>query len=160
MSALRTHRIALEDAPTMPRLRVHGASFTGAAPVVPKLRIHGAGLAGAAAVVVNALAPQVAEPESTVTVTGSLVGGGAADSWTFRPISGPSIGLTVAGASATFTAPSTKPPSGAVVVVGVTATLDGTTSAEQTCTITLLPQVRWAWTGSAFVGAPKVPLAV
>lgn len=160
MSTLRTHRLALDLAPAAARLRAHGLALSGTTPAIPKLRIRGLTLAGPAAVVVSALAPQVAEPESTVTVTGALVGGGVADSWTFRPISGPSIGLTVAGASATFTAPSTKPPSGAVVVVGVTATLDGTTSPERTCTITLLPQVRWAWTGTVFVGAPKVPLAV
>lgn len=160
MSKARDYRLSYDVVPATPKVRDYRLDFSGAALSIPKVRDYRLDLSGAAAVVVNALAAQVAEPESTVTISASLLGGGVADTWTFRPISGPPIGLTVAGASATFKAPSTKPPAGAVVVVGVTATLDGTTSAERTCTITLLPQVRWAWNGTVFVGAPKVPLAV
>ena len=160
MSKLRLHGVALETPPPAPKLRVHQVQLTGAAPLAPKLRVHGAAITGAAAVIVAVLPDQTVEPESTVTIAASLLGGGAADSWNVRRVSGPSIGIAGSGATRTFTAPSAMPPAGATVVIGVTATLDGVTSPERTCTITVLPQVSWVWNGTTFVGAKHAAISV
>nr|WP_167405787.1 hypothetical protein [Sphaerisporangium cinnabarinum] len=155
MSKLRVHSAPLETPPRAPKLRIHALSISGVAPLAPRLRIHGAAMTGPAAVLLSALPDQTVEPESTVTIAASLVGGGSPDSWTFRRVSGPSVGISGTGATRTFTAPSAMPPAGASVVIGVTATIGGVTSPERTCTITVLPQVSWVWTGTEFVGSRK-----
>jgi hypothetical protein len=153
-------RNALEAVPSNPKVRWGRSGLEGSVPLVPKVRWGRSAVTGAAAVVVAALPDQTVEPESTVTIAASLLGGGAADSWTFRRVSGPSIGIAGTGASRTFTAPSAMPPAGATVVIGVTATLDGVTSPERTCTITVLPQVSWVWNGTTFVGAKHTAISV
>lgn len=157
-------RNALEAVPSNPKVRWGRSGLEGSVPLVPKVRWGRSAVTGAAAVVVAALPDQTVEPESTVTVAASLLGGGAADSWSFRPVPGSgrttAIGLSGSGATRTFTAPSAMPPAGATVVIGVTATLDGVTSPERTCTITVLPQVSWVWNGTTFVGAKHTAIAV
>lgn len=164
MTKVRWARNAVEVVPAKPRVRWGRSGLEGSVPVVPKVRWARSAMAGAAAVVVAALPDQTVEPETTVTIAASLLGGGAADSWAFRPVPGSgrttAIGLSGSGAARTFTAPSAMPPAGATVVIGVTATLDGVTSPERTCTITVLPQVSWVWNGTTFVGAKHTAIAV
>lgn len=157
-------RNAVEIVPANPRVRWGRSGLEGSAPVVAKVRWGRSAMSGAAAVIVAALPDQTVEPETTVTIAASLVGGSVADSWTFRPVPGAgrttAIGLSGSGATRTFTAPSAMPPAGATVVIGVTATLDGVTSPERTCTITVLPQVSWVWNGTEFVGARHMHISV
>jgi hypothetical protein len=119
-------------------------------PAAAHARWYEAGGTGSPAVIVNAL-PDLAnvEPESTITVTATLVGGGTADTWTWRRVSGPTIGIIGTGATVTFTAPSDI--NGATVVVGVTATIDATTSPERTFTVNVLAQTEWWWTGTGWI---------
>lgn len=158
MTAARWSRSALDVVPATPKVRWGHSGLVGTVVEVPTVRWGHVGLVGAAAVVVQPFADVTVEPESTVTITASLAGGGTADSWTFRRVSGPSVGILGSGATRTLTAPSTAPPAGGVLVIGVQATLDGTTSPERLHTINLLPQVSWVWNGEAFVGAPRTYL--
>lgn len=134
----------------MTKARWISASATGTVLTSAHVRWLSSSATGTAAVVVNPL-PDLGnvEPESTVSVTASLVGGGAADSWAWRRVSGPTIGIITAGASASFTAPSVL--AGTSVVVGVTATVGATTSPEDTFTVTVLPQTEWWWTGTGWI---------
>ena len=160
MSKARDYRLSYDVIPATPKVRDYRLDFQGSALSIPKVRDYRLDLSGAAAVIVAVLPDQTVEPESTVTIAASLLGGGAADSWNVRRVSGPSIGIAGSGATRTFTAPSAMPPAGATVVIGVTATLDGVTSPERTCTITVLPQVSWVWNGTTFVGAKHTAIAV
>jgi hypothetical protein len=104
-------------------------------------------VSGTAAVVVNPIPDQTnLEPESTVTITASLLGGGTADSWVWRVVSGPAVTIVGTGPSVTIAAPSDM--SGASVVIGVKATVGVLQSAEVTTTITSLPQTDWWWSGT------------
>lgn len=140
------------------KVRLGRAELSGTAAIVPKVRYGRLDLAGTAAVLVVPLQPQTVEPESTVNLAAGLVGGGSADSWAWRPISGPSIGILGSGATVSFKAPSAMPP-GTSVVVGVRATVSGTQSPEQTVTITILPQLQWYWTGTVFAGSPSLVMS-
>lgn len=157
MAALRWGRAGL--ASEGPKLRVGRAGVDGTAAVTPKLRVGRAGVTGTAAVLVAALAPQTVEPETLVSLTASLVGGGSADSWTWRVVTGMPVSFSGTGASREFIAPSTLPPGGGTTVIGVRATVGGTTSPEVTVTITLRPQLSWQYNGTQWVGRrPAVAL--
>lgn len=129
-----------------PQGRVYRAAVTGTVPASRLGRVFRAAIAGTASVVIAAFAPRTVEPMSTVSLTAALVGGGVADSYSWRQISGPSVSFTGTGGSRSFPAPSTM--AGAVVVLGVQATVGATTSAEATITITVLPQITWNRTHS------------
>jgi hypothetical protein len=160
MAKVRWGRSALEEpfvAPT-PKVRWGRSALTGTVVVVPKVRWGRSALSGTPAVVLVPLSNQTVEPETVVTVTAALVGGGSADSYTFRRISGAAISFLGSGASRSFYAPSALPP-GTSVTIGVVATIGGVNSVEQTCVITVLPQIRWALSGSTWVGQrPSVPM--
>lgn len=157
MSTVRDYRLSFEP---QPQLRDFRLDLTGTGVVLKTIRDYRFDLSGTAGVLVAPLAGQTVEPESTVTVSASLLTAGPADSWSFRRVSGPSIGISGTGASRTFAAPSQDapvnpavPPQPSTVVVGVTATKDGVTSAERTCAVTIMPQTRWVWNGTKLVGA-------
>ena len=160
MSTARIFRAALEYVPPAPKARLYRAELSGTAiiiPDVPKVRLYRAELSGTAAVLVAPLTGQTVEPLSTVTLTAVLLSAGPADSWTWRRISGPSVGIEGTGATRTFVAPATM--DGTEVVIGVTATKDGVTSNERTVTIAALPQLSWIWDGTAWQAAPISVLA-
>jgi hypothetical protein len=142
-------------APTSARSRVvritgDGAAAAPAAP--PRSRIFRVTGSGAAGVAVAPLADITnVEPESTVTLTAALVGGGTADSWTWRRVSGANIGIASTGATVTFPAPSDI--NGTSVVVGVRATVGGIQSPEATCNVTVLPQLGWWWDPAGWIPA-------
>ena len=81
-----------------------------------------------------------------VEITALLVGGTPADTYIWRQISGPAVSFLGTGHTRSFTAPSAL--NGAVVVIGVRASVGGTTSPEVTVTITSLPQLVWTRTFS------------
>jgi len=148
MVTLRTGRAGLTlDAA---KLRVGRAGLTGTGSSIPKLRVGRAGLTGTAAVMVNPITPQTVEPEITVTVTATLSGAGS-PTWTWRVVSGIPVSFGGSGATRTFVSPSVMPPGGSTVI-GVTATVGGTTSPEQTVTITYLPQTSWWYDGAQWQG--------
>lgn len=150
MVALRIGRagVALDGA----KLRIGRAGLDGTAVIAPKLRVGRGGLTGVAAVIVAPIAPQTVEPETTVIVTAALLGGGSVDSWTWRVASGLSVSLVGSGDTRSFVARSTMPPAGGQTVLGVRATVAGTTSPEVMVTITYLPQLSWLYDGSQWVG--------
>ena len=102
---------------------------------------------------VTAIAPADqlnAEPLSTVTLTAGVVGGGAA-TYTWRLVSGPAVTIVGTGATVTIAAPALV--DGATYLIGVTATVAGSTSPEVTCTVVVLPHNEWWWTGTALAPA-------
>ena len=135
------------------RLGVDGPLLTA-----PSLKLARLGFDGPLAVALNPIPAQTVEPETTVTITAVLTGGGAADSYSWRRVSGATVTLTLDDDVATFTAPSAMPP-GTSVVIGVTATVSGTTSPEQQVTVTVLPQLRWTLNAARqWVGSPRTLL--
>lgn len=142
-----------------PKVRWGRAGVDGTEVVAPNVRWGRAGVTGVAAVLVAALSPQSVEPESTVTLVASLVGGGSADSWIWRVVSGQPVSFSGSGNTRSWQAPSLMPPAGGNTVIGVSAIKDGTTSQERTVTITYLPQTRWQFVGGVWVGRrPAVAL--
>lgn len=163
MAKVRVYNAGLEQ-PILTHVRVYKASLSGSALVTPKVRVYKASLSGTAAVAINPLNPQTdVTPETLVTLTATLVGGGSPDSWTWRRISGPAITFTGSGATRSFYAPSYQlagVPSATSVVVGVTATTGSTTSAERTVQIDVLPQPSWLYRAGTFVGRrPSVSIS-
>lgn len=143
-------RIGGITAAASPRLRIGGVSASGALAAAPRLRVGGISASGAVALVVNPILDQVnVEPESVVSLTASLASGDAADSWAWRRIFGPDIGIVGTGSSVSFSAPSAI--DGASVTVGVRATQAGVQSAEVTATIVVLPQTEWLWGGAGWI---------
>lgn len=146
----RIYRAQLTDAPTAPKGRIYRAQFSGSLPAAPKGRIYNAQFSGTAGVTVNALAPLTnVEPESTVALSASLVDGSTPDSWAWRSVSGPAVGIVGTGATVTIAAPSDI--NGATVVVGVRASKSGVLSPEVTCSISVLPQTEWLWADTGWV---------
>lgn len=127
-----------------PRGRAYRAASTGTVPASRFGRAYRAAVAGTASVLLVPFAPRTVEPMSTVSLTAGLVGGGIADSYSWRQISGPTVSLSGSGGSRSFAAPSTM--AGDVVVIGVQATVGDTTSAESLITITVPPQIMWTRT--------------
>ncbi|WP_100812997.1 hypothetical protein [Microbacterium lacus] len=153
MTAVRVARVGLQEQPGLTTVRVGKVALTGLAPAAVKVRVEKVALTGTAAVAVNPIAAITAEPESVVTLTASLTGGGNPDSWTWRRVSGNAVTLTGTGASRTLRAPSGMPPVGGSVVIGIIATVGGVNSPERTVTITTLPQIRWQYQSGAWVGS-------
>lgn len=144
---MRVYRAALTgSAPTGPKMRVYRASVAGVAPSSPKLRMYRLGLYGVGAVTITPIAPSTVEPLSTVSLTAVVTSAGS-PSFTWRQVSGPPVTLFGAGDTRTFTAPGTM--AGAVVVIGVQASVGSTFSTEQVVTVTVLPQVTWTRRGAS-----------
>jgi hypothetical protein len=122
---------------------MHSAAMVGAPPVIAVShgRVYRSALIGVGAVGLQPLLDVTVEPLTTVTFAAALLGGGAADSYTWRRVSGPAITFFGSGASRSFRAPAEQ--FGATIVIGVTATVDGVTSAERTATVTVRPQIMW-----------------
>lgn len=129
-----------------PKGRVFRVAAVGTAPASRVGRVFRAAMSGTASVVVLPIADRTVEPMSTVSLTAVLSSGFAADSYTWRQVSGPTVSFAGTGASRSFTAPSAM--AGATVVIGVRATVGGTTSAERTFTVNVLPQIVWMRTNS------------
>lgn len=163
MPELRIQKVTATT-PVTQKLRLHKITASGTQSTTPKLRLHKITAAGTQAVRIDPIPqPQAAEPGVNIVVTAVLQGDGAADSWTWRRVSGPVATLTPAGASCTIVTPSAMPnPSDTSasipLVIGVKATLAGTDSPEVTVVVPVLPQTRWTYDGSAWVGARTVPL--
>lgn len=150
MTGVRWYEAGGQNTPASPHVRWYEAGGNGTAPASSRVRWYEAGGNGAAAVKVTPL-PDLGnvEPGSTVTVSAALVGGGSADSWAWRVVSGPATGLFGTGPTITLTAPSDI--NGASLVIGAAATLGSTTSPEDTFTVTVLPQTEWYWTGTGWL---------
>jgi hypothetical protein len=161
MAKVRIGRLELSQPATAPKVRWGRATLEGTAPSTPKVRVGRLELIGTISVVVNPIPDQVVEPETIVTVGPVSLASGTADSYAWRRISGPAITLVGAAGSntRTFTAPSYQvsgTPASAVIVLGVTATLNSVTSAERTVTITVLTQTIWDYIGGSWVGAKPI----
>jgi hypothetical protein len=165
VSTLRLYETGL-DAEEGTRLRVYEVGLDVAIPVQPVLRLYDVGLAVVGAVTVELPAAATIGPGEILELEAELVTGGSA-SWSWRRISGPALTIAADGGSATITGPSRwnadieKPTAGipgvSTVVVGVTATVDGITSPEARCTVTVLPQLSWSRSGSTWVGSRVAP---
>lgn len=159
MTTLRVHAASLAGASVTPKLRVHGASVTGTVIATPKLRLFKASLAGVQAVLLAPIPAQSAEPRATVSVTAAPASGTTTpDSYTWRQVSGPTVTLTGSGATRSFSAPSLMPGATALIVLGVKGTVSGADGPEVTVNIAVLPQTRWSWNGSAWVGGGHTTL--
>lgn len=156
MSLARLGRALLTSPTPAPKARIGRATLSGTVLVTPKARIGRASISGTAAVIVTPPDPLTLGPGQAVALTAVLASGGAADTWTWRRISGPAIAMAGTGATRTVTAPSVMPP-GASIVLGVTATVGGVTSAEKTVPLTVLPQLSWSISPTGWVGARTVP---
>lgn len=165
MSTLRVLEAGLDAEPQY-KLRVHEVSFAALQPINPKLRVHDVELVAVGAVVVSVTSGITAGPGEAVELVAELLTPGAA-TWQWRRISGPSIGLSYSGDTASFAAPSiwnadrTQPDNGlpgvAVLELGVRATIDGVQSPEVRCEVSILPQLSWARSGTSWVGARVAP---
>ena len=158
MAVLRWGRAGTDT--VAPVLRWGRAGTDGTAGSVPKLRWGRAGMTGVGATVLEIIPPQTVEPETIVTVSAPLVGGGFADSYTWRIVSGVPVSFTTVSTGVrTFRAPSVMPPSTAQTVIGVVGVVSGTSTPEVFVTITLLPQLRWYYTPTGWAGQrPPVQL--
>ena len=165
MSTLRLYEAGL-DAEQAKRLRVYEVGLDVAIPVQPVLRVFGVELDVVGAVTVELPAAATIGPGEILELEADLVTGGSA-TWSWRRVSGQSLPIAVDGGSATITGPSRwnadieKPTAGvpgvSTVVVGVTATVDGVTSPEARCTVTVLPQLSWSRSGSTWAGSRVAP---
>lgn len=143
--------------------RVYRAGMTGAGPAGRHGRIYSAGMTGAAAVVLSpVVVPGTVEPMTELIISMSLASGDAADTWTWRQVSGPLITFYGSGSTRSFTTPSTW--DGGTVVIGVRATLGGVSSAERQIPIEVLPQIVWVrthanpvWRGGSLALNPSSP---
>jgi hypothetical protein len=147
----------------MVALKVSRVGVTGTTLTTPSLKISRVGATGTAAILLNPIAAQTVEPGVMVTLTAVLTGGGSADSYSWRFVSGDTVTLGAVGAVATFTSPSvttpTKAPRQATTTIGVTATVSGVTSPERQVTVTTLPQLRWTLNATrAFIGVTRTRL--
>lgn len=124
-----------------PAARIYRAAVVGTVPATVRGRLYAARIVGTAAVILASIPDRTVEPGSKVEITALLIGGTPALSYTWRQISGPPVTFTGTGHSRSFTAPSAL--DGVAIVVGVRATVGGTTSEESAVTITALPQIVW-----------------
>lgn len=136
-----------------PRGRVYRSAIVGTLPAARKGRVYRSRIKGTAAVVLAAIPARTVEPMSSVEITALLVGGTPAESYIWRQVSGPAVSFIGTGHTRSFTAPSAI--DGTSVVIGVRAAVGGTTSDEQTVTVTVRPQLVWtrtyadpAWRGT------------
>ena len=147
------------------KLRIYRTQAVGDVPAAPKLRIYRAALTGAVAVTVTAPDNIVqAEPGIPVTVTAALTSGGT-PTWQWRHISGQPTTINGTGPTVSIVPPFILPnpdggaPNDSVLTFGVRATVDGTTSTEQTFTMQVNPWPGpWIYQGgSTWAGVrPKV----
>lgn len=135
----------------MATLRLFKASLAGNA--IPRLRVVGASLAGSPAVGFVPIAERTFEPGVTCSTTVTPVAGGpTVDTYTWRQVSGPSVTLTGTGATRSFTTPSLMPGATNLIVLGVTGVSGADTGRELTFNVYVLPQTRWSWNGTEWVG--------
>lgn len=158
MPTLRWYAASGASPASMPTLRVYSVSADGAAPVTPKLRVYSVTGIGTSAPVLAPLDPLTSEPFTDVTLTVALAPGSSTpDSYVGRVISGGGT-LSGTGPVFTYTTPSPLPPNSATAVVGFRAVKDGFSSPEVTCTLTVLPNVRFSYQGGQWVGCKTVVL--
>lgn len=165
MSTLRIYKASLAALPQV-KMRIHKVSLAAAVPIETRLRVHKVSLAAVGAVIVTIEPEVTVGPGEVVQLEAELVTPGSA-TWAWRRISGPSIGLSPDGATASFVAPSlwnsdrTQPNGGvpgiSTLVVGVRATIDGIQSAEVRCEVDILPQLSWSRGEGTWVGASVAP---
>jgi len=156
MAKLRVYKAAL--AGINPALRVYTVSADGSIPSVPKLRVYKISGAGTVAVGFNSIDDRTFEPMTTCTTTvTALTGAPTIDTYTWRQVSGPTVTLTGSGDTRSFVVPSVTPPSTATVIIGVTGTSSGVSGPERQFKVFVLPQTRWSWNGSSWVGAGHLP---
>jgi hypothetical protein len=164
VTTLRVAKASLAALPQY-KIRVAKVSLTAAVPIDTNLRVAKVSLTAVEAVLVSITPAVTVGPGEAVTLTATLLTSGS-PTWTWRRISGPTIGLSPAGAVASFIAPSlwnadrTQPNGGipgvSTLVLGVKATVGGIDSPEVRCEITILPQVSWAYAGSGVWAGSRV----
>jgi hypothetical protein len=88
---------------------------------------------------------QPVDPGVTVSLTGTVGAGPAADSWTFTQTDGVDVTLSGTGATRTFTAPGSF--TGTTVKLSVTATAGEVESEPTVVEVPVLPQSTWVWDG-------------
>ena len=142
----------------MAALRVARSGFTGTPVTTTALRVARTGFTGTVAVLLDPIPNQTVDPvvSDVTTVNAVLTGGGTADSYTFRRVSGVAATLSATGGTCTFPTPAVFGPNNSAVVIGATATTSGLTSPERLSTVTVLPTLRWVWDGAKFVPARRV----
>jgi hypothetical protein len=165
MSTLRVYKVKLDAEPQI-KLRIYKASMSAQVPVAPVLRVYKASLTAAPAVLISVDPERVVGPGEAVEIEAELLSDVDA-TWQWRRIEGPPVGLVPDGPTVSFTAPSrwnafaatpsSGEPSSSTLVLGVTATADGVSSAESRCEVEILPQLAWAWSGSQWVGSRVAP---
>lgn len=149
---LRVFGAQMTSPPEPPKVRLYAASSPGTELVIPKVRIYAASLAGSPLVVLNPLTDRTENPERHVTLQATMQGGGFADSYTWRRVSGTAVTLSVDNDTVSFTVPSIPAPG--AVQIGCRATVNGVQSPEVVATITIIPQTVFsriagrAWTGA------------
>lgn len=164
MTTVRWVRSELVVPPANPKVKWVRSELTGTAVTVPRVRWVRSEVVGSAQVLVAPLpALTDVEPETPVLLNASLLGGGIADVWSWRRVSGPAVQLfSPAHGYISFDAPSfhvNGVPQPCTVVIGVRATIGTTVSPEVTCPVDVLTQTDWAYSGGVWVGQkPIVPM--
>lgn len=97
---------------------------------------------------INPISDTRAAPFDTVTITGSLVTGQAADSWTFTQTGGPTVPLSGTGNVRTFTAPPTV--DGTSILVQLDAVVDGTPADSIIARYLIYPQQKYRLVGTTW----------
>ena len=158
MPTLRWHAASAVTLAAPPTLRVHSITVDGAGPVTPKLRVFTVTGIGTSAPVLMPIDSITSEPFTDVPLTVALAPGSSTpDSYAWRVVSGTAI-LSGTGATITCTTPTPLPPNPATVVVGVVGIKDGFSSPEVTCTLTVLPSLRFTYQAGRWVGCKSVVL--
>lgn len=135
--------------------RVVKLSGTGSTPTNPKLRVVKLSGTGNQAITVADI-DDVAdlEPRATVIRTAVLASGSpGTPTWAWTQVSGPTVTLSNANTdTVSFVSPSAMPGAEVDVVLGVTVTINSVTSPQVTARFSILPQTRWVWNGSSWIG--------
>lgn len=156
MTVARVGALTVTSPVPAPLVRLGAITVTGSTAGAPRVRLGAVAVSGTAAVIVVPPPGRTLGPGESLVLTAALADGSAADTWSWRRVSGPTVTLVGAGASRTVVAPSVMPP-GDTLVLGVTATVGAVVSVEQLVQIPLLPQLAWSYDGTGWVGARTVP---
>jgi hypothetical protein len=145
MATLRTYDVSVTH--VLPKLRTYDVSVahTAAAGLGP-LRTFSVSVTHTAIPVLVDLPDQTdVEPAAQIQFTAVSADGGALDSATWTQTAGPTATLAPSGLSCIVTAPYLMPGAASSIVISVVGHRGTANSLPVTATITVLPQLSWAW---------------
>lgn len=154
---MATLQVARVTATTPPSLRVAHLLASGTPAAARKLRVSHVLGSGTALTRLHSIQDTpAAEPGRLLTQQASLSqAGSGTPTWAWVQLSGPTVELLGADTdTVAFYTPDVMPGDETIIVLGVTATVDGVASDQVTASFEVLPQLSWTGTPGAMVGAP------